>query len=88
MTELGPRPGGGGLGTVQRRLRTARTGASASPSTDDGLRRCRLAGRGDASLDGPLLAVELDIGLGDGAASYLASDLTVHDYVRINADTS
>ena len=37
------------------------------------------------SLDGPLLAVELDIGLGDGAASYLASDLT-YDYVRINAE--
>jgi glutamate N-acetyltransferase/amino-acid N-acetyltransferase len=37
------------------------------------------------SLDGPLLAVELDIGLGDGAASYLGSDLT-YDYVRINAE--
>ena len=37
------------------------------------------------SLDGPLLAVELDLDLGDGAASYLASDLT-YDYVRINAE--
>jgi glutamate N-acetyltransferase/amino-acid N-acetyltransferase len=39
----------------------------------------------DPSLDGPLLAVELDLGLGAGAASYLASDLT-YDYVRINAE--
>jgi glutamate N-acetyltransferase/amino-acid N-acetyltransferase len=37
------------------------------------------------SLEGPLLALELDLGLGPGAASYLASDLT-YDYVRINAD--
>ena len=29
--------------------------------------------------------IELDLGLGDGAASYLTSDLS-YDYVRINAD--
>jgi N-acetylglutamate synthase/N-acetylornithine aminotransferase len=29
--------------------------------------------------------IDLDLGLGRGAASYLASDLT-YDYVRINAD--
>jgi glutamate N-acetyltransferase/amino-acid N-acetyltransferase len=39
---------------------------------------------GSPSLDGPLLAVDLELGLGAGSASYLASDLT-YDYVRINA---
>jgi glutamate N-acetyltransferase/amino-acid N-acetyltransferase len=39
----------------------------------------------EPALDGPLLAVDLDLGLGAGAASYLASDLT-YDYVRINAE--
>ena len=39
----------------------------------------------EPSLDEPLLAVDLDLGLGDGEASYLASDLT-YDYVRINAE--
>jgi N-acetylglutamate synthase/N-acetylornithine aminotransferase len=29
--------------------------------------------------------IELDLGLGDGEASYLASDLS-YDYVRINAE--
>jgi glutamate N-acetyltransferase/amino-acid N-acetyltransferase len=29
--------------------------------------------------------IDVDLGLGDGAATYLASDLT-YDYVRINAD--
>jgi glutamate N-acetyltransferase/amino-acid N-acetyltransferase len=37
------------------------------------------------TVDGPLLAVDLDLGLGGGEASYLASDLT-YDYVRINAE--
>jgi glutamate N-acetyltransferase/amino-acid N-acetyltransferase len=37
------------------------------------------------SLDGSVLAVDLELGLGSGAASYLASDLT-YDYVRINAE--
>jgi glutamate N-acetyltransferase/amino-acid N-acetyltransferase len=40
---------------------------------------------GSPSLDGPLLAVDLELGLGAGSASYLASDLT-YDYVRINAE--
>ena len=30
-------------------------------------------------------AIELDLGLGDGAASYLTTDLS-YDYVRINAE--
>jgi glutamate N-acetyltransferase/amino-acid N-acetyltransferase len=36
-------------------------------------------------LAGPTCRVDLRLGLGDGAASYLASDLT-YDYVRINAE--
>ena len=36
-------------------------------------------------LSGPACRIELDLGLGAGAASYLASDLT-YDYVRINAE--
>lgn len=36
-------------------------------------------------LTGPSCRIELALGLGDGAASYLASDLT-YDYVRINAE--
>jgi glutamate N-acetyltransferase/amino-acid N-acetyltransferase len=37
------------------------------------------------ALDGAVCRIDLDLGLGSGAASYLASDLT-YDYVRINAD--
>jgi glutamate N-acetyltransferase/amino-acid N-acetyltransferase len=37
------------------------------------------------ALEGAVCRIELDVGLGDGYASYLASDLT-HDYVRINAE--
>ena len=36
-------------------------------------------------LGGSAVAVELDLGLGSGRASYLASDLT-YDYVRLNAE--
>ncbi len=36
-------------------------------------------------LDGPAVRIELDLGLGTGSASYLASDLT-YDYVRLNAE--
>ncbi|MBM3679195.1 MAG: bifunctional glutamate N-acetyltransferase/amino-acid acetyltransferase ArgJ, partial [Actinobacteria bacterium] len=36
-------------------------------------------------LEGAACRVDLDLGLGSGAASYLASDLT-YDYVRINAE--
>jgi glutamate N-acetyltransferase / amino-acid N-acetyltransferase len=39
----------------------------------------------EPSLDGTVCRIELDLGLGAGSASYLASDLT-YDYVRINAD--
>ena len=36
-------------------------------------------------LDGAAVRIELDLGLGTGSASYLASDLT-YDYVRLNAE--
>jgi glutamate N-acetyltransferase/amino-acid N-acetyltransferase len=37
------------------------------------------------TLGGAVCRIELDLGLGDGSASYLASDLS-YDYVRINAE--
>ena len=39
----------------------------------------------EPSFDGSVCTIALELGLGDGRASYLASDLT-YDYVRINAD--
>jgi glutamate N-acetyltransferase/amino-acid N-acetyltransferase len=39
----------------------------------------------EPSLEGPVCRIELDLALGDGAASYLASDLS-HDYVRVNSE--
>ena len=36
-------------------------------------------------VDGATCSIELDLGLGSGAASYLTSDLS-YDYVRINAE--
>jgi glutamate N-acetyltransferase/amino-acid N-acetyltransferase len=39
----------------------------------------------EPEVSGPTCTIDLDLGLGDGAASYLTSDLS-YDYVRINAD--
>jgi glutamate N-acetyltransferase / amino-acid N-acetyltransferase len=39
----------------------------------------------EPDVEGSLCRIELDLGLGDGHASYLASDLS-YDYVRINAE--
>jgi glutamate N-acetyltransferase/amino-acid N-acetyltransferase len=39
----------------------------------------------EPDLDGTECTIELDLGLGDGSAGYLTSDLS-YDYVRINAD--
>jgi glutamate N-acetyltransferase / amino-acid N-acetyltransferase len=39
----------------------------------------------EPDVSGPSCTIELDLGLGDGRASYLTSDLS-YDYVRINAD--
>jgi glutamate N-acetyltransferase/amino-acid N-acetyltransferase len=36
-------------------------------------------------MEGPSCVIELDLGLGDGEASYLASDLS-YEYVRLNAE--
>ena len=36
-------------------------------------------------VDGAVCTIELDLGLGDGKAGYLTSDLS-YDYVRINAE--
>jgi len=40
---------------------------------------------GDPDLSGAACRIDLDLGLGNGAATYLASDLS-YDYVRINAE--
>jgi glutamate N-acetyltransferase/amino-acid N-acetyltransferase len=40
---------------------------------------------GEVDTTGKVCRIELDLGLGSGAASYLASDLS-YDYVRINAE--
>jgi glutamate N-acetyltransferase/amino-acid N-acetyltransferase len=37
------------------------------------------------SLDGPVCTIGLDLGLGDGEATYLGSDLS-YEYVRVNAE--
>jgi glutamate N-acetyltransferase/amino-acid N-acetyltransferase len=37
------------------------------------------------SLGGAAVAIDVDLGLGTGAAGYLASDLT-YDYVKLNAE--
>ncbi len=39
----------------------------------------------EPDVSGPSCTIDLDLGLGDGKASYLTSDLS-YDYVRINAD--
>ena len=39
----------------------------------------------EPDVSGAVCRIDLDLGLGDGAAGYLASDLT-YDYVRINAE--
>jgi glutamate N-acetyltransferase / amino-acid N-acetyltransferase len=39
----------------------------------------------EPELDGKTCTIELDLGIGDGEAQYLTSDLS-YDYVRINAD--
>jgi N-acetylglutamate synthase/N-acetylornithine aminotransferase len=36
-------------------------------------------------VDGAVCTIELSLGLGNGSAGYLTSDLS-YDYVRINAD--
>ena len=75
-----------GSAPYERRLRAARHRAA-----DGRLRRRRRSSptaRRRApcrSSRAPVCRIDLELGLGDGAAGYLASDLT-YDYVRINAE--
>jgi len=39
----------------------------------------------EPSVDGAVCTIELDLGIGDGSAGYLTSDLS-YEYVRINAE--
>ena len=39
----------------------------------------------EPNVDGAVCTIDLELGLGDGAAGYLTSDLS-YDYVRINAE--
>ena len=39
----------------------------------------------EPDVDGAACAIDLDLGVGDGRAQYLTTDLS-YDYVRINAD--
>ena len=39
----------------------------------------------EPDVSGPSCTIELELGLGDGRAGYLTTDLS-YDYVRINAD--
>jgi N-acetylglutamate synthase/N-acetylornithine aminotransferase len=39
----------------------------------------------EPDVSGATCTIELDLGLGDGEARYLTSDLS-YDYIRINAD--
>ena len=39
----------------------------------------------EPDVDGAACAIDLDLGLGDGHAQYLTTDLS-YDYVRINAE--
>ena len=83
--ELGPRADGRRLRAVERRLRDVEP------------ERITLRYNGTVVLDrgaptgvepdvaGPSCTIDLDLGLGDGTAGYLTSDLS-YDYVRINAD--
>ncbi len=75
-----------GLGAVQRRLRptSTRTASRSATTACACSRRARRSGV-EPELDGATCRIDLDLGLGDGAASYLTSDLS-YDYVRINAD--
>ena len=85
-SQLGPCARRRRLGAVQRRLRAPRPGAArASPSTGrPSSRPARRPGSCPSSA-APSCRIELDLGLGDGDAAYLASDLS-YDYVRLNAE--
>ena len=82
--ELGPRarcagsaPFNGGFAQLEtNRVRLALNGTTVFDGAPLGQ---------DASVAGPSLSIDLDLRMGAGSASYLASDLT-YDYVRLNAE--
>ena len=85
--ELGPHRRGRRLGEVQRRLRRSSIPTSSrSRST-----ACRCSSTGRPTGDEPALtnghcAIEIDLALGDGFATYLTTDLS-YDYVRSTRST-
>ena len=85
--ELGPRADGRRQRAVQRRLRARRPRRAITLSLQRHRRARRRARRSTSSRrsTAPSARSTLDLGLGDGTAGYLTSDLS-YDYVRINAD--
>jgi glutamate N-acetyltransferase / amino-acid N-acetyltransferase len=78
LAAAGSAPWNGGFAQLDpERLTVAFNG---TPVYGDGA-----AADGEPALEGNALRIELELGLGSGAASYLASDLS-YDYVRINAE--
>ena len=83
--ELGPRARRRRIRAVQRRLRAARPGlVTLCYNGTKVLERGAPLGV-EPDVDGDTCAIDLDLGLGDGDAQYLTTDLS-YDYVRINAD--
>jgi glutamate N-acetyltransferase/amino-acid N-acetyltransferase len=78
LAAAGSAPRNGGFAALDQALLTVRF--DGVPVFETGAPTGRVP-----TLDGTVCRVELELGLGSGAASYLASDLT-YDYVRINAD--
>jgi glutamate N-acetyltransferase/amino-acid N-acetyltransferase len=78
LAAAGSAPANGGFAALDPALTTVRF--DGVPVFETGAPTGRVP-----TLDGAVCRVELELGLGSGTASYLASDLT-YDYVRINAD--
>ena len=76
LAAAGSAPWNGGFARLDPdRLRVSFDGRPSSSGRANGCARARRAS----------CRIELDLGLGDGEAAYLASDLS-YDYVRINAE--
>ena len=85
--QLGPRADGGRQRALERRLRRRRrrTRPAAATTARVVLRPRRARSSVEPDVSGPSCTIELELGLGDGRAGYLTTDLS-YDYVRINAD--
>ena len=79
LMAAGSAPFNGGYAHLDPALRLALT--TTAPRCSSPARR-RTSSR---PVDGAVCTIDLDLGLGDGSAGYLTSDLS-YDYVRINAD--